>query len=170
MKKTLLRLSTLLATVLVAVTSASGYAHTPLIKISAAIYAGETPLASSNLVTKNNEAAIIKIGKGPAPAAGKPPQPGYQLDLNLQPSLQPDGTINMAVDVKTSETEIVDQQPDKHVRSLKVVLKLAAGKQASMDIPNPANQKAMRLTVTADVLSETALAAANTMANKKEVD
>ena len=32
------------------------------------------------------------------------------------------------------------------------------------------NQKAMRLTVTADVLSETALAAANTMANKKEVD
>ena len=145
MQKMMIVVIVLFATVL----SNSARAEESKFKISMTILSGETVISSPVMVSYNNKLATVEIGKKIATQAT-----GNTLRIELRPTQQADGTVHIAVGVKNTEENIVDQQPVKNVRAYDLALKLHLGKTATVNLPGEADKPTTTLNIKVDTVGE----------------
>ncbi len=162
MKKLLAGIATL-ALCLGAAFSAS--AQEQMMRVSMVISAGDKALASPTLVIANGKRGAVTIGEKIA-ATQTAPAVNKSIAIELTPTLQADGSVNLPINLTLTDEKLVDQKPSKAVRQMVLELKVQPGNKASFVAVGSDDTNPLGLSIKLDLLDDTQVAALRDQASK----
>lgn len=127
-------------------------------RVSMVISSGEKTLASPTVVITNGKRGTVTIGDKVA-ASATTPALNKSVAIELTPTLQADGSVNLPLKLTFTEDKLIDQVPSTNTRQMIVELKVQPGRQASFVAGGAEGVEPLGMSIKLDLLSEAQVAA-----------
>ena len=133
-------------------------AEEQMMRVSMVISSGEKTLASPTLVIANGKRGTLTIGEKVVAAATSPAL-DKSVAIELTPTLQADGSVNMPIKLTFAEEKLVGQKPSTSTRQMMLELKVHPGNKASFVTPRADDVEPMGMSIQLDLLDDAQVAA-----------
>ncbi len=153
MRKNVISLLTL-CSVVAALMAFSQHAGAQTLKISVQITSGSSVIATPTLVVKSGTRASVTVGNEADAATPGQRLPSSFVNVDLIPTLNGDNNVDVAVNVRTIDEKIVNDQPVKSTRSMELALRLSLGRQGSIQLPGNGGAPGLTLYMTIDAIDD----------------
>ncbi len=153
MRKNVISLLTLYG-VVAGLAAFSEHVDAQTLKISVQISSGYSVIATPTLVVKNGTRASVTVGNEAETTVTGQRLPSSFVNVDLIPTLDGDNNVDVAVNVRTIDEKTVSDQPVKSTRTMELALRLALGRQGSIQLPGTGGAPGLTLYMTIDAIDD----------------